>query len=32
MAMWEAENSEEDEVQEWYEEGVEKKGLTPHKS
>jgi hypothetical protein len=31
-AEWEAENAEEDEVQEWYEEGVEKKGLTPHKS
>ena len=32
MAMWEEENKEEDEVQEWYEDGVEKKGLTPYKS
>ena len=30
MRDYEEENAEEDEVQEWYEEGVEKKGLTPH--
>jgi hypothetical protein len=30
MREWEEENAEEDEVQEWYEEGVEKKGLEPH--
>jgi hypothetical protein len=29
---WEEENAEEDEVQEWYEDGVEKKGLKPHNS
>ncbi len=30
MAEYEAE--EEDELQEWYEDGVEKTGLTPHKA
>ena len=30
MREWEEENAEEDEVQEWYEEGVAKKGLEPH--
>lgn len=31
MAEWEEENSEDDELTEWYEDGVEKKGLEPHK-
>ena len=32
MAEWEAENEEEDdELTEWYEDGVERKGLEPHK-
>jgi hypothetical protein len=31
MAEYEAENAEEDEVTEWYEGGVEKLGLEPHK-
>ena len=31
MADYEAENAEEDEVQEWYEDGVNKLGLEPHK-
>ena len=31
MADYEAENAEEDEVQEWYEDGVDKLGLEPHK-
>jgi hypothetical protein len=30
MREWEEENAETDEVQEWYEDGVEKKGLEPH--
>ena len=30
MAEYEAENAEEDEVQEWYEDGVNKLGLEPH--
>jgi hypothetical protein len=31
MAEYEEENNESDEVTEWYEEGVEKRGLEPHK-
>ena len=31
IAEWEEDNAEEDEVQEWYEDGVEKLGLEPHK-
>ena len=30
MAEWEEENNEDDELTEWYEDGVEKKGLEPH--